>query len=169
MSKKQKGFTLIELLVVISIIGLLGTLAMTSINNARMKARDTKRMADLKQIQKALDLYYDTNKAYPMISQARSYYNALTPGTGTVWTGAGSLGTALAPYMQNLPKDPMNNSNTQEYRYDSKPAGLGVGYGLAINLEGTYSSYPEAADGGIWNTMYETGPDVSGGFDWWAL
>ena len=48
--KNKKGFTLIELLVVIAIIGLLSTLAVVSLNNARAKARDAKRVSDIKQI-----------------------------------------------------------------------------------------------------------------------
>ena len=63
--KKQKGFTLIELLVVIAIIGLLSTLAVVALNNARMKSRDAKRISDVKQIQTALELYYNDANAYP--------------------------------------------------------------------------------------------------------
>ena len=63
--KKQKGFTLIELLVVIAIIGLLSTLAVVALNNARMKSRDAKRVSDIKQIQTALELYYNDANAYP--------------------------------------------------------------------------------------------------------
>jgi len=51
----QKGFTLIELLVVIAIIGLLSTLAVVSLNNARTKSRDARRVADIEQIQTALE------------------------------------------------------------------------------------------------------------------
>ena len=40
MNKNNKGFTLIELLVVIAIIGILSTIAMTSLNGARKKAKD---------------------------------------------------------------------------------------------------------------------------------
>jgi len=61
MKKKsgKTGFTLIELLVVISIIGFLTTAAVISFQNARAKARDARRKADLVQIVKALQLYYD--------------------------------------------------------------------------------------------------------------
>ncbi|MDD3190415.1 MAG: type II secretion system protein [Candidatus Pacebacteria bacterium] len=40
MKMNSKGFTLIELLVVIAIIGILSTIAMTSLNSARKKAND---------------------------------------------------------------------------------------------------------------------------------
>lgn len=63
--KQQKGFTLIELLVVIAIIGLLSTLAVVSLNNARQKSRDAKRLSDIKQVQTALELYYNDNNGYP--------------------------------------------------------------------------------------------------------
>src|SRR3989344_4520400 len=62
---KRKGFTLIELLVVIGIIALLSTLAVVALNNARLKARDAKRVADIKQTQTALELYYQENTSYP--------------------------------------------------------------------------------------------------------
>jgi|ETNmetMinimDraft_2_1059921.scaffolds.fasta_scaffold68837_2 prepilin-type N-terminal cleavage/methylation domain-containing protein len=60
------GFTLIELLVVIAIIGILSAVVLASLNSARQKSRDAKRVADLKQLQLALELYYDDNTStYP--------------------------------------------------------------------------------------------------------
>ncbi|MBI5621610.1 type II secretion system protein [Candidatus Falkowbacteria bacterium] len=70
MMNKQKGFTLIELLVVIAIIGLLSTLAVVSLNSARQKSRDAKRVADVKQIQTALELYYQDQNSYPTAASA---------------------------------------------------------------------------------------------------
>lgn len=66
MQKNNKGFTLIELLVVIAIIGLLSTLAVVALNSARQKARDSKRVADIKQIQTALELYFADQNGYPV-------------------------------------------------------------------------------------------------------
>lgn len=65
--KKKRGFTLIELLVVVAIIGLLSTLAVVAVNNARSKSRDAKRISDVKQIQVALELYYSDHNAYPVV------------------------------------------------------------------------------------------------------
>ncbi|MFH0856323.1 MAG: prepilin-type N-terminal cleavage/methylation domain-containing protein [bacterium] len=52
----KKGFTLIELLAVISVIGLLSSLAIIALDNDRIKARDTKVSADIKQILTAIDM-----------------------------------------------------------------------------------------------------------------
>ncbi len=68
MTKNKKGFTLIELLVVVAIIGLLATLSIVALNNARARARDTRRVADVKQIQTALELYYNDKGSYPTTS-----------------------------------------------------------------------------------------------------
>ena len=57
----RKGFTLIELLVVIAIIGLLSTMAVVSLNSARQKARDAKRVSDVKQIATVLQLAASEN------------------------------------------------------------------------------------------------------------
>jgi prepilin-type N-terminal cleavage/methylation domain-containing protein len=64
--RKKNGFTLIELLVVIAIIGLLSTVVLISLNRARQKARDAKRLADMRQILLALEMYYDSNDTYPL-------------------------------------------------------------------------------------------------------
>lgn len=64
----KKGFTLIELLVVISIIGILASVVLASLNSARRKSRDARRVADIKQIQLALELYFDSKGEYPDVT-----------------------------------------------------------------------------------------------------
>ncbi len=65
MYKKNKGFTLIELLVVIAILGLLATIVAVSLTSARARARDARRVSDIRQIELALELYYAAHSQYP--------------------------------------------------------------------------------------------------------
>ena len=63
---KRQGFTLIEMLVVVAIIGLLSSTILVGLGNARSKARDARRIADLRQIQTGLENYYvENNQSYP--------------------------------------------------------------------------------------------------------
>lgn len=64
---KTRGFTLIELLVVIAIIGLLSTIIAAPIQNARKKARDAKKIAELKSLQLAIEQFGESNDGnYPL-------------------------------------------------------------------------------------------------------
>lgn len=65
MNTKQKGFTLIELLVVVAIIGLLATIVTVSLSSARKRAKDARRVADMGQIETALNLYFANVGHYP--------------------------------------------------------------------------------------------------------
>jgi prepilin-type N-terminal cleavage/methylation domain-containing protein len=65
MKINKKGFTLIELLVVIAIIGLLSTMAVVSLNSARMKSRDARRLSDVKQLATMMSLA-STNSSDPI-------------------------------------------------------------------------------------------------------
>lgn len=64
--RSKRGFTLIELLVVVAIIGLLATIVALSLNSARSRARDARRVSDIRQIEAAMELYFANNKqSYP--------------------------------------------------------------------------------------------------------
>ncbi len=125
----KKGFTLIELLVVIAIIGLLSTLAVVALSSAREKARDSKRLSDLKQVQTALELHYTDNSAYPeeptAITLGTDDYNCLNV-DGFQATGCENA------YMGLVPADP----GTTSYTYLSAD---GTNYTLTATLEGTVS------------------------------
>lgn len=64
-SRSRRGFTLIELLVTVSIIGFLSVAGSTSYGIVRAKARDARRVADLRTYRNALELYFEQHGTYP--------------------------------------------------------------------------------------------------------
>jgi len=93
-NKNKAGFTLIELLVVIAIIGLLASVVLLALNSARAKSRDAKRLADVRQLASAMELYFNDNNGYPTSS-----------GSGVLVGGSGN--PALTPtYIGLLPTAP---------------------------------------------------------------
>ena len=137
---KPKGFTLIELLVVVAIIGILATVVLASLDSARSRARDAKRLSDIRTIQTALEAYYLENGTYPLLNVPNGS-----------WIGShldhwsdleAALGTAL-------PVDPRNDSSSSEpraastgeyvYSYFAAPSSdfcFGRAYMLVFQLEG---------------------------------
>lgn len=106
--KDRRGFTLIELLVVIAIIGILASIVLASLNSARRKSRDARRVADVKQLQLALELYFDA-----AVGGSPNYPAALS---------------SLAPnYIPSVPADPLGGA----YNFVS----CNTTYHLAAGLE----------------------------------
>lgn len=61
----KKGFTLIELLIVVAIISILAGIVLVGLRPSLNTARDARRVAEIKQIQTGLQLYYNRNGVYP--------------------------------------------------------------------------------------------------------
>ena len=106
------GFTLIELLVVIGVLGILAVGLTAAINpiGQLQKARDSKRMEDLKQIRTVLELYYDDHGRYPAAS-SNLIFDADTS-RQIPW------GTNWSPYITTLPRD-----SNKTYIYFADPSG----------------------------------------------
>ncbi|MBI5045968.1 MAG: type II secretion system protein [Candidatus Niyogibacteria bacterium] len=112
MKNTKKGFTLIELLVVIAIIGILASVVLASLNSARKKGRDARRVADIKQVQLALELYFDAMKNYPQ--------------------ALGGTGNLVPAYLPAEPKDPLTGAS---YNYAVNAASAASTYHLGATLE----------------------------------
>lgn len=105
--KNNKGFTLIELLVVISVISLLSSIVLVSLNGAKAKAKDARRIEDIHSIYLALELYFNDHGAYPAVGRwATSESTVYDSGTG--WQ---TLQADLASYIPRLPNDPVGSGS----------------------------------------------------------
>lgn len=109
--KFKNGFTLIELLITIAVIGVLAAGAVLLLDPAAQfqKANDARRKADLSQIEKAIEQYYQDVGSYPSQYAANDYRIKGLDGNVVGW------GSAWAPYMGNLPADPSNPSKNYVY------------------------------------------------------
>lgn len=114
-NKNNKGFTLIELLVVIAILSLLMSAILTSLNTARKKAWDARRLSDMRNIMLALELYYDANNQYPTRT-ADSCCDGWDQGPcGTDLIFIDALRTSNL--MPQVPVDPAGGTGTGCYGY----------------------------------------------------
>ncbi len=135
------GFTLVELLVVISIIALLSSVVVASLNSARAKARDARRIADMRQIQTALEFFYDSYGRYPRPNLLGSWENYWNQFTACLETGVGcwiALGdnsniAGYVPVLSKVPRDPLS-TRTYYIGRPVDPAGC-TGYRLGAYLE----------------------------------
>jgi len=161
----RKGFTLIELLVVIFIIGLLASIVVVSVNTARVKSRDARRIADISSVRTAIELYIDANGIPP--ATANTTYES----SNANWS---TLQSTLASYIPVLPKDPRHGSSiryidtpsgnnctasgvtsTARYRYRHNGTDYKLGSLLEYSCVGINTN-----DGGSYNSWYEVGSKV---------
>ncbi|MFA7050321.1 MAG: prepilin-type N-terminal cleavage/methylation domain-containing protein, partial [Patescibacteria group bacterium] len=130
----RKAFTLIELLVVIAIIGILATLAVVALQQARQNARDSKRMADMKQVQTALELFFNENGRYPTEEEWNS---------GTIESESSNN-----VFMYNIPSSPTpadGNCQSASNTYIYTPQNNGASYTIDFCTGKQVSDLPEGA------------------------
>ena len=124
-----KRFSLFELLLVVAILGLLSTLAIIAIGNAREKARDAARLEDIKEIQAALELSFNDTNKYPEAKEAvilgQGNYDCLG-GSGFAAKGCENA------YLADVPSNPTPGG--LPYRYTSDIATYRVEFSLETDV-----------------------------------
>jgi len=148
---KRKGFTLVELLVVGIVVGLLIVSALMVLGSARQKARDAKRLVDVRELRSSLQSYFNDRDAYPtgtnlMLGAGKDC------GTGTTCTAISSTNgiastAAGTIYMTTINSDPSapvaakctsNSGSVCNYSYSVVNVGTGAvadGYEIYFFLE----------------------------------
>ena len=151
--KGKRGFTLVELLVVVAIIGLMAAVALVALNSARMKARDARRVADIRQVQTALEMYYMDANIYP----SGTLLIGTTSGAGSCLDNAGWTATCGGTiYMARTPSNPAPTDDgtcgsAVSYYYTQKASGASytIGYCLGATTGALPGGVREATPGGL--------------------
>lgn len=120
----RKGFTLVEILIVVAIIGLLTSVVLVGLGSFRTRGRDARRIADLRETQNALELYYTKYQRYPAVSG------------GDSWTSLKSSLTGASIGVSTVSNDPLSPDRTYRYGVSSD----GQNYVIAATLEDSGNS-----------------------------
>lgn len=103
----RRGFTIVELAIVITVIGILAAITIVVYSGAQPRARDATRMHDLKEIQKAAELYKSEKGSYPLSSSGSGAW------AGRCWSGnASTYIVGIESYLSPLPLDPKMKTST---------------------------------------------------------
>lgn len=158
--KTSSGFTLMEIMVVMVLLSILTVMGLGSFRSARTKSRDTRRKADISNITRALEAYYNDVGKYPADDGAGQIVGCNGSPDGTTAPSVCAWGGEWkdAPgtyYMILLPADPATG---RQYYYDSDAAGSF--FQLYTLLENNQDI--DLARGGSNNVQYYSGTDCDG-------
>ena len=114
-TKRKQAFTLVELIVVITILAILWTIAFISLQCYSAQARDSKRLSDIQNIKKSLELFSLNTWKYPL------------PDSGTWVLYAGEIlctqwivwDTVTINLSRNLNEKPLDPLTEIEYTYST--------------------------------------------------
>ncbi len=152
--RRSLGFTLVEVLIVIGIMGVLAAILLVVVKpfEQLQKARDTQRRTDLRQIQQALEQYFQDNGHYPITTTGGPPYWSSEPGDYLDAQLDGGNHSpnyipGLAPtYIKQLPRDPLGGNTTTPVC-------------TALGLPNLKRAYTYISDGTSYLLMSRCGPE----------
>ena len=109
--RNRSGFTIIELIFVVIVIGILSGIMLVAYTGVRQEARDSERKYELEILASAIDKYYLSNGHYPMPSGWCTQISNTASGYDTAFA------SELAPYLDEVPYDPIHKGTYQGYLY----------------------------------------------------
>ncbi len=156
--KRHAGFTLIELILVIAIIGIVAAIIFAGVALTRSKARDAKRLTDLKAIASTLEFYYSDNGHYPI---APTQVTGCSNPAAANWIPDSGNFAWSNKYIALMPRDPSEvcaGGSGQSYAYQSD----GAIYQITTKLENpsppASSSQTFAFNGSFFQPVVDTTP-----------
>ena len=130
----KQGITLIELLITVALISIVSTTAFFVLRPATENQKDTVRLLNAKNIQVALEGYYNAHGQYPSFP----VNSTAIAGEGKNCRTLKSVYHLLQPYLRTLPVDPdadaNNDSDPMHYKYSVNNNKNPQQYVLAVNV-----------------------------------
>jgi len=148
---KQRGFTSIELVVVIVIILGLALTGFLALNSQRSKARDSKRISDVRQIRTALEFYNSDAGEYPVLSETvqlgqTATFKLCSKAEGGFVSADKPCATETT-YMSEIPTDPLPGSY---YSYTGSISGYDLSFSTenvsSLGTAGSYHAHSDSID-----------------------
>ena len=166
LKKSKKGFTVIELLLVIAIIGLIASVLIVTLSEARAQARDAKRKIEVDTIRKAIEFYYIEYNRYPKKTKWASLEEDPILDTGERFS------EAVGEWLPTIPKDPLwgqTKETGEPYSYQYKTNPDATEYKIHVKMEtGAHVAYEAYSLGGgeiVYVGVGEVGPPTGYALD----
>ena len=141
----KRGFTLVEILIVVIILGILAAIVIPQFTNASQDARKSSLVSQLQTLRSQIELY-------------KLQHGDTLPTLATDWTPLTTVttynGTNFGPYMQAIPKNPLNNLSTVANTASLTTPAAGTGVGFMYNYTTTVAG---DGTGRIWGTSDAAG------------
>lgn len=150
--KKNEGFTLIELMVVISIISLISSIIFASVNIARAKARDVRKLVETNSVRTAMNLYYASNKVMP------DMYNCASPCGGG--TGVNNGRITLEIEDQANPTNPTTEAGKAYQATMNELVSGGFLASVPVTNSGSPYSFYNYGSGNLYGAMFGTSLEI---------